>query len=151
MPSVSSLLSFSSIAALAAARPHKPLKRDGALPDFALKYAPHAYLHSQEAYWPSDIKTHLENVIPEVNFSALADAGSVTLATLNTYNSSVYLTANGDPSSDPSLPWITSDYGKPDNTTGLSGAPGTIIAVNKNETITDVFYFTFFSYNYGGK
>lgn len=123
-------------------------KRD-ALPDFALKYAPHAFLQSGESYWPSDVVTHLQHVQPEINYTPLAAVGSVTLDTLDTYNSSVYLTAEGRPSNNPA--WITSGYGKPDNCTGLSAAPATIIASVVNETTTDVFYFFFYSYNYGGK
>ena len=142
--SIRRLLSLASVVVAA-----QCTQKRAALPDFALTYAPHAYLYSSEAYWPSDIVTHLQNVQPEINFSPLAAVGSVTLDTLNNYNSSVYLTAAGTPSDNPA--WITSDYGKPDNSTGKSGAPATIIATEVNSTTTDVYYFFFFSYNYGGK
>ncbi|KAI0131900.1 hypothetical protein BJ170DRAFT_679798 [Xylariales sp. AK1849] len=131
--------------AVAAAVPNRLHKRE-ALPDYATTYAPYSYLYSGEKYFPSDIATHLENTIPEVNYVAVGDAGSVDVDTLNNYNSSVYLTAADTPSDNPA--WITSEYGKPASN-GYSGAPGTIIAVEKNSTTTDVFYFHFYSYNFG--
>lgn len=149
MASITRLLSLGgSLVAFASAAPHttKAQKRD-ALPDYALTYAPWTYLFSGEDYFPSDITTHLANVIPEVDYVAIGDAGSATVANLNTYNSSVYLTADSDPTDDPA--WISSDYGKPDSS-GLSGGVATIIAVEKNSTWTDVFYFYFYSYDYGG-
>ncbi|KAI1432427.1 hypothetical protein GGR50DRAFT_598514 [Xylaria sp. CBS 124048] len=148
MVSLRQVLSAGAVCGLAAAAPAKKLQRRAALPDYAITYAPWTFLYSGEVYFPSDITTHLENVLPEVNFVAIGDAGSVTLANLNTFNSSVFLTAADDPSDNPD--WITSGYGKPDSN-GVSGAPGTIIAVEKNSTTTDVFYFHFYSYNFGGK
>ncbi|KAH8645823.1 hypothetical protein BX600DRAFT_390956 [Xylariales sp. PMI_506] len=141
------LTSLGAFAVLAAAAPSSPkLNRREALPDYAITYAPWSYLYSGESYFPSDVATHLENIIPEVNYVSLAAAGSVTVDNVNQYNSSVYLTADDTPSTNPA--WILSDYGKPDSS-GYSGAPGTIIAVEKNSTTTDVFYFYFYSYNYG--
>ncbi|KAI1821435.1 hypothetical protein F4861DRAFT_541986 [Xylaria intraflava] len=148
MASLRQVLSACGVFSLAAAAPGTKLRRQAALPDYAITYAPWTYLYSGEAYFPSDITTHLANVIPEVNFTALGANGSVTLDSLNTYNSSVFLTAADSPSDNPA--WITSTYGKPDSN-GVSGAPGTIIAVEKNSTTMDVFYFHFYSYNYGGK
>jgi hypothetical protein len=134
------------VAALAAAAPSKQSKRQQALPDYAITYAPYTYLYSGEGYFPSDITTHLANVIPEVNFVSAGAKGSVTVDNLNTYNSSVYLTSADDTSTNPA--WLVSAYGKP-NSSGYSAAPGLIIAVEKNSTTTDVFYFYFYSYNYG--
>ncbi|KAH6657894.1 hypothetical protein BKA67DRAFT_202122 [Truncatella angustata] len=147
MTSIGHLLCLSSLAWFVVARPSRLPKRD-VLPDYAITYAPISYLFSGEKYFPSDVATHLQNVVPEVDYVAVGSAGSVNVNNLNSYNNSVYLTADSTPSD--SLPWITSDYGKPDNSTGYSGAPGTIIAVTKNATTTDVFYFHFYSYNYGG-
>ncbi|KAI0206783.1 hypothetical protein F4808DRAFT_7176 [Astrocystis sublimbata] len=143
-------LAFCAVFGLGAAAPAGSAKvaANAALPDYAITYAPWTYLYSGEEYFPSDIATHLANVIPEVNYTALGARTSVTVDTLNSYNSSVYLTAADKPTDKPA--WITSGYGKPD-ANGVSGAPGTIIAVEKNATTTDVFYFHFYSYNYGGK
>ncbi|RWA10265.1 hypothetical protein EKO27_g4816 [Xylaria grammica] len=148
MPSLLRALSLCVVFGLAAAAPATRVHRRAALPDYAITYAPWTYLYSGELYFPSDITTHLANVIPEVNFTSLGARGSVTVDTLNTYNSSIYLTAADTPSNNPA--WITSGYGKPDSN-GVSAAPGTIIAVEKNSTTTDVFYFHFYSYDYGGK
>ncbi|KAI1262678.1 hypothetical protein F5Y18DRAFT_149506 [Xylariaceae sp. FL1019] len=141
-------LTLTALLSLGAAAPTKPLQKRDTLPDYAITYAPITYLYSGEAYYPSDISVHLAHVQPEAEFVAIGANNSVNVNNLNALNSSVYLTASEKPSNNPY--WITSGYGKPD-ASGLSGAPGTIIAVEKNETWTDVFYFHFYSYNYGGK
>ena len=146
MGSIRQLFCVSALAVLAVAAPSKLKKRD-ALPAYALTYSPYSYLNSAEQWFPSDITTHLQNTIPEVNFVPIGAEGSVTLATLNNYNTSVYLSSS-NPGSD-NAAWQYSTYGKPSN--GYSAAPGTIIAVQKNATWVDVFYFYFYSYNYGGK
>lgn len=122
------------------------------LPDYATAYAPISYLNSGETWWPSDIATHLQNVIPEINFTPIdgfQTAGQTTLANLNTVDATAYLTSKDNVDDSPA--WQLSNYGKPTTTNGgYSDAPGTIIAVQKNATWVDVFYFTFFSYNHGG-
>ncbi|KAL2031091.1 hypothetical protein VTO58DRAFT_106442 [Aureobasidium pullulans] len=70
---------------------------------------------------------------------------SVTLQTLNNFDSSTYLTSYDNVENNPA--WLTSTYGKPDSK-GYSAAPATIIAVEKNGFV-DVFYFYFYSYNHG--
>jgi hypothetical protein len=141
---------FGSLVALVSAAPSPKLtERQSGLPSYALTYAPWSYVYSGEQWFPSDIKTHLANTIPEVNFVAIGSQGSATVNNLDTYNTSVYL-SEPTPASD-SLPFLYSAYGTPDNSTGFSAAPGTIIAVQKNATWVDVFYFYFYSYNYGGK
>ncbi|KAJ5725015.1 uncharacterized protein N7483_006372 [Penicillium malachiteum] len=129
------------------------LRKREALPNYATKYAPLSYLYSGEAWWPSDITVHLENVEPEVDFTATGANDSVTLNTLDSLASDVYLTASDGPILDPldgTPAWLSSDYGKPDDD-NYSAAPGLIIAAEKNSTTTDVFYFYFYSYNYGGE
>ena len=151
------VLGFLALASLTAAVPleeagSKLRKRD-TLPDYAITYAPLSYLYSTEQWFPSDITTHLANVQPEVDFVASGTNGSVTLDTLNTYASDVYLTASDGPILNPldgTPAWLLSEYGIPDSD-GLSAAPGLIIAAEKNSTTTDVFYFYFYSYNYGGE
>ena len=121
-----------------------PVKRDGAFPDFVLKYAPLSYLHSSEQYWPSDIAAHLPKVIPQVNFKPVG--GTPTLQTLSTLGNNVYLASvldiliHGDP-------FFTSVVGKPVDE--ASAAPATIIVVNKPGGIVDAFYFYFYSWNQG--
>ena len=141
-----SILSFAALAGLTLAAPHKQLRKREALPDYATTNAPYSYLYSGESYFPSDITTHLANTNPEVDFVAIGANGSVTVDTLDNYNSSVYLTSANKPSD--SAAWLYSDYGIPSD--GYSAAPGLIIAAEKNSTTTDVFYFYFYSYNFGG-
>jgi len=121
-----------------------PVKRDGSLPDFVLKYAPLSYLHSSEQYWPSDIAAHLPKVIPQVNFKPVG--GTPTIQTLSTLGNNVYLTAVEDVLTH-DTEFFESTVGKPAD--GLSAAPATIIAVEKPGGITDAFYFYFYSWNYG--
>jgi len=122
-----------------------PAKRAGNLPDFVLKYAPLSYLHSSEQYWPSDIKTHMTKVIPQVNFKPVG--GTPTVGTLSTLSNDVSLTATDNLLVPDKSAFFTSTYGKPVN--NVSGAPGTIIAVEKAGGIVDAFYFYFYSWNYG--
>jgi hypothetical protein len=135
------------LGAAAPAQSSSNAKRATALPAYALTYAPYTYIYSGEQWFPSDIKTHLANTIPEVNFTPIGAQGSATVNNLNSYNSSVYL-SEATPGSN-SLSWEYSVYGKPSG--GVSAAPGTIIAVQKNATWVDVFYFYFYSYNQGEK
>lgn len=121
-----------------------PANLTGSFPDFVLKYAPVAYLYSKEAYWPSDIATHLLKVIPQIKFAPVA--GIQTLQTLSNLGNNVYLTATDDALAHKS-PFFTSIIGKPVD--GLSIAPATIIVVEKAGGITDAFYFYFYSFNFG--
>lgn len=124
----------------------KQMHRRDVLPDYAINYAPWSYLYSEDRTFPSDVTVHLNHTIPEVDYEAVASAGSLTIDTLNTYPSNVYLTSEDNVDENPA--WLLSDYGIPDST-GYSAAPGLIIAVEKNSTTTDVFYFYFYSYNWG--
>jgi len=121
-----------------------PVKRACSFPDFVLKYAPLSYLHSSEQYWPSDVAAFLPGVIPQVNFEPVG--GTPTLQTLSTLASNVSLTSVDDILLH-NTEFFKSTVGKPEN--GVSGAPGTIIVVDKSGGITDAFYFYFFSWNYG--
>lgn len=124
-----------------------PLAR-AALPDYALIYAPYAYLASSETYWPSEITTHLQHVTPQQNHNALAS--SVTLGDLHSYSSDVFLTSKDvvTDADQPTEEWLLSNYGKPASG-GHSAAPATIIAVKKANNTVDVFYFHFYSWNLG--
>lgn len=86
------------------------------LPSYALDFAPYVYLHSQEIYWPSEIKTHLSNVQPEFNFSVIngfdTNSGGSTETFLHAdklkespHQTEVYLTSRSDVFKDPKDPW----------------------------------------------
>jgi len=121
-----------------------PVKRAGNFPDFVLKYAPLSYLHSSEQFWPSDIATLFPKVVPQVNFKPVG--GPPTFQTLSTLANNVYLTAV-DNVLLYNTEFFKSTVGKPVN--GVSGAPGTIIVVEKPGGIIDAFYFYFFPWNLG--
>jgi len=121
-----------------------PVKRACGIPDFVLKYAPLSYLHSSEQYWPSDIAAFLPRVIPQVDFKTVGE--TPTLQTLSTLASNVALTSVEDILLH-NTEFFKSTVGKPEN--GVSGAPGTIIVVEKPGGITDAFHFGFFAWNYG--
>lgn len=97
MASIYQFSTFLVLAGLTSAAPHSKLHKRDALPDYAIKYAPLTYLYSEEKWFPSDVQTHLQNVQPEVNYVASGTSGSVTLDTLSTYASDVYLTASDGP------------------------------------------------------
>ncbi|KAK1759088.1 hypothetical protein QBC47DRAFT_371048 [Echria macrotheca] len=151
MPSLGPVLLHLLCLSTAAARPSRRLleRQTRSLPDYAISYAPYTYLASTESWFPSDVTTHLQNTIPEVNGAPIGSVGSATLANLNGFGTNMSLTAPNmaiKPSNQPA--WLTSEYGKPSG--GLSAAPATLVAVQKNATTVDVFYFFFYSYNYGG-
>jgi hypothetical protein len=139
---VSTVLALSFVVPILAAPAGHLLKR-AALPAYALTYAPYTYLRSGEGWFPSDVATHVKYMSVEYNFKNVST--SVSLKTLNTFNSSTYLTSYDNVETNPA--WLTSTYGKP-NAKGYSAAPATIIAVEKNGFV-DVFYFYFYSYNHG--
>ncbi|KAH9932056.1 uncharacterized protein BXZ73DRAFT_89999 [Epithele typhae] len=114
-------------------------RRADPVPAFVLANAPLSHLYSNESWWPSDVSEHVKHVVPEVNFTRVAS--SVTLETLSTFGSDVFLTS-------PS--WITSQVGIPDST-GHSAAPVTIVLVEKANNTLDAFFFYFYSYDHGGK
>ncbi|THW17918.1 hypothetical protein D6D24_03664 [Aureobasidium pullulans] len=142
-------LSFASVTlalvsiAPAFAAPAGNLLKRAAIPSYALTYAPYTYLQSGEGWFPSDIATHVKHMSVENDFKNVST--SVTLQTLNNFDSSTYLTSYDNVENNPA--WLTSTYGKPDSK-GYSAAPATIIAVEKNGFV-DVFYFYFYSYNHG--
>lgn len=132
-----------------AASPLRLEKREP-VPSFVLQNAPLLHLAAKEKFGLSDVAVHLSHVVPQVNYSSVAS--SVTLQTLSpaTFGDNVYLTSKDDVTDDPKADWLRSDYGKPD-ANGLSGAPATIVLVNKPNGVLDAFFFTFFSFNDGGK
>lgn len=126
------------VSVIAAAVP----RQGNPLPSYVLKYAPISHLYSGESWWPADIATHLQHVVPDNGFTKVAN--SVTFSTIASLGSNIYLTSKDDPFDDPA--WIYGN-GKPD-ATGFTTAPATIIAVQKPGGIVDAFYFYFYSFDY---
>ncbi|OBZ79234.1 putative vacuolar protein sorting-associated protein TDA6 [Grifola frondosa] len=140
-----SVLSVLLVSLSVAASPLKLAKREP-IPDFVLANAPISHLWSEESWWPSDIAVHLTHVVPEVDFDDVAS--SVTFTTISTLASDVFLTSKDDVLTQPA--WMTSAVNEPDSN-GHSGAPATIICVEKEGGILDAFFFYFYSFNSGGK
>lgn len=111
------------------------------------------YLHSAEAYNPSDIGAQLANTEPKVNYQVVTGAPSpLTLDNFDQLNglggSNIYLTSKVDITTNPQ--WL---YGvRPDSTGKTNGATTCAIIVNdKGNGIVDAFYMYFYAYNWGGK
>ncbi|KAK6522462.1 hypothetical protein TWF281_003023 [Arthrobotrys megalospora] len=123
------------------------------IPQYALDYAPLVYLHSDDEYRPSNIRSMLRNTQPKVNFEPISGAPSpLTLDSLDQLNNyggeSVYLTATKDVAADSQQPWLKGVA--PDETGLTSGAISAAIIVNEKDSITtDVFYFYFYNFNSG--
>lgn len=114
------------------------------LPDYVLQFAPISHLFSGESYFPADVATHLQNVFPAANFTPVAP--SVTFANISTLSSEIFLTSRDDPLASTQAAFF---HGVEPDSTGLTSAPATIVAVEKPGGIVDAFYFYFYSYDHG--
>ncbi|PVF99090.1 hypothetical protein CPB86DRAFT_320176 [Serendipita vermifera] len=137
-----------------------PTEHHDPLPDFALKYAPLVYLHSEDEYFPGIPSEHVSNMIPR-NFTGTPIAvpedhrGKLSMLKLDVINKpDVFLTLEKDIRSDPRCPELLSSHCKPD-AQGKSLSPVWIIVRDKTGVcdgegpIVDVFYFFFYPYNQG--
>ena len=136
------LLSITALGLVSSAHAAVIPRQSGALPSYVLQHAPMSYLYSGEDYWPSDVATHLQHVIPENGTKKVAN--SVDFNTIGALGSGIYLTSKDDPYDDPS--WLFGN-GSPDSS-GFTTAPATIVAVAKPGGIVDAFYFYFYSFDY---
>lgn len=114
------------------------------LPEYVLAHAPLSFLHSSEAWWPSDVGRHLRHVVPKDGHQIVAP--SVTLANISSLGRSIFLSSKDDPFASPQAAWIGGE-GAPD-AEGRAAGPATIVAVRKPGGIVDAFYFYFYSYNH---
>ena len=119
------------------------------VPDYVLKYAPVVYLHSDEQYFPTDIKVFLDNTTPRVNFNEVSGPSKpLTQDNVNSMGSDVYLTSNNDVTKNPE--WIKGT--RPDNEGRTRDAVTAAVIVNdKGDGNVDAFYMYFYAYNYGGE
>jgi hypothetical protein len=120
---VSTALALASVI-LALAAPTTNLLKRAALPAYALTYAPYTYLQSSEAWFPSDVATHLKHMSVEYNFKNVST--SVSLKTLNTFNSSDFLTSYDNVETNPawqSRHWMDLRFGPLDRTGGSITRP----------------------------
>ncbi|KAK6831640.1 hypothetical protein RU639_002870 [Aspergillus parasiticus] len=123
------------------------------VPSYILEYAPMVWLHSEEAYMPSDIGEQLVHTTPMVNWKPIEKAPSATtLDTLdqlnNLGNTSVYLTSKEGIDADPQPSWFGGV--KPDQDGRTQDAiSSTIILRDHGDGTLDAFYFYFYAYNQG--
>ncbi|KAF2862394.1 hypothetical protein K470DRAFT_280943 [Piedraia hortae CBS 480.64] len=115
-------------------------------PPYVLTYAPIHYLHPDEKFLPSDISTHLLNVIPYKNNTPIPSPNPLTPTNLNTLSGDVYLTSRSDPTlfTSPQNAW---EHGS------LTAHQSSVIITThpqSNPTTIDAYYFTFYSLDYGG-
>ncbi|KAH7078819.1 hypothetical protein BKA63DRAFT_251735 [Paraphoma chrysanthemicola] len=139
------------IATLAKAAPAMLRERQAPsdVPDYVLKYAPVVYLHSDETYFPTDLKVFLDNTTPRVNYNEVSGPSKpLTQDNVNQMGNDVYLTSNNDVTKDPE--WIKGT--KPDGSGKTNNAiTATVIVNDKGNGNVDAFYMYFYAYNYGGE
>ena len=114
------------------------------LPAYVLAHAPLSYLHSSEAWWPSDVARHLRHVEPKRKHQSVAP--SVTCANISSLDRHIFLSSKDDPFASPQAAWIGGE-GPPDEE-GRAEGPATVVAVKKPGGVVDAFYFYFYSYNH---
>ena len=108
------------------------------------------YLFSGEAYFPSDLQIHLNNVIPEISFKQVPGPSPLTLSNLDQLNgngtgTNTYLTSTSDVMKFPAyLKGV-----KPDSTGKSAGKNTPIIVVDHGKGLVDAYYMYFYSYNQG--
>ncbi|GJE85188.1 Vps62-like protein [Phanerochaete sordida] len=114
------------------------------LPSYVTQFAPLSHLDSTEVYFPADVANHLTHVQPEEDMSAIAS--SVTFSTIGSLSSDVFLTSKDTVEDIQNVAsWLN---GVKPESTGLTSAPATIVAVQKAGGIVDAFYFYFYSYDH---
>ncbi|KAF7795637.1 hypothetical protein EIP86_006802 [Pleurotus ostreatoroseus] len=94
------------------------------LPAYVLAHAPLSYLHSNEAWWPSDVARHLRHVEPKRKHQSVAP--SVTCANISSLDRHIFLSSKDDPFASPQAAWIGGE-GPPDEE-GRAEGPATIVA-----------------------
>ncbi|EXJ54022.1 hypothetical protein A1O7_09359 [Cladophialophora yegresii CBS 114405] len=125
---------------------------------YAVDYAPLIWLHSDDQYMPSDIKEHVLRTAPRIDFQRIADGplrlDLDNLSSLNGYGkngTNVFLTAVEDVTTFPG--WVLGET--PDEDGALHNSTACAVVAVQHEipgkqTVVDVFYFYFYSWNEGG-
>lgn len=127
--------------------------KGSAIPDYVLKHAPLVFLEKQETFFPSDLASHVKNVVAACNFTPIEDSPNpLTLNNLDLMNSirgeDVWLTS--------SVPLVTMPAwlrGKIPDDLALqtANARSSVIIVSDRggPGVVDAFYFYFYSFNQG--
>ncbi|KPM39835.1 hypothetical protein AK830_g6718 [Neonectria ditissima] len=124
-----------------------------AVPDYVTRYAPLVWLHSDDAFRPSDLLDHVRRTTPMVNqkpVPGLPDLDLDNLALLNDVDVEagqvVALTSNDDVTDLPA--WL---FGETPDESGriLNATPCVVVAVERGPRDVDAFFFYFYSYDQG--
>ncbi|GIZ38057.1 hypothetical protein CKM354_000148300 [Cercospora kikuchii] len=132
------------------------------VPSFVAEFAPIFRLHSAELYMPSDISTHIANTSPYLNRTSLSPTSypnTLTLSNLDQLNTipnsnsgkDIYLTSTSDPTTSPRPAYLYGTSPDPVTHSTPNTTASTIITVLKPNSTLDAFYFTFYSFNDGGR
>ncbi|CAH0045708.1 unnamed protein product [Clonostachys solani] len=118
-------------------------------PDYVAKHAPIVWLHSDDAYLPSDLLTHVQHTTPKIDGKLIKDKLPAlnldNLDLLNNYRD-VALASNDDPLSNPA--WMRGTA--PDKDGRIHDAtPCVVILVDNPFNDVDAFYFYFYSFDQG--
>ncbi|KAE8354262.1 hypothetical protein BDV28DRAFT_164363 [Aspergillus coremiiformis] len=120
-----------------------------AIPGYVLEYAPLVWLHSEEAYMPSDIGKQLVHTTPMVDWAPIQHGTSpITLENLDRLNdlgnTSVYLTSKEGIDADPQPSWFKGVKPNQEGRT-QSAVSSAIIVRDHRDGMLDAFYFYFYA------
>ncbi|ETI19475.1 hypothetical protein G647_09309 [Cladophialophora carrionii CBS 160.54] len=134
------------------------LSLNAQISQYAVDHAPLIWLHSDDPYMPSDIKEHVLRTAPRIDFQRIADAlprlDLDNLSLLNGYGKNgtdVFLTAVEDVTTFPD--WVLGETPDADGALHNSTACAVVAVEHElpgKQTVVDVFYFYFYSWNEGG-
>ncbi|KAL6252693.1 hypothetical protein RBB50_000412 [Rhinocladiella similis] len=118
-------------------------------PAYVKKHAPIIWLHSEDSLMPSDILGHVLHTTPYDGFKPVPDSPALSLDNLSTLNKSgkdMFLTAIENVTSMPD--WLLGETPDAKGTLHNSTACA-VVLVEKDSSITDAFYFYFYSFDEG--
>lgn len=125
-------------------------KTNRTVPEYATRFAPLVWLHSEDPFRPSDIFEHIRHTTPSIDQKPIPDLPKLdmdNLALLNDVSDQeVALTSNDDITTMPH--WLFGST--PDETGRISNATAcAVILVERDARNVDVFYFYFYSFDRG--
>lgn len=119
--------------------------KDGEIPQYVIENAPYVWLHSQEKYFPGDIAEYVPHFDIRDKDGKKQEFGGSVSDLLKIKDEDVFLTAKEDWLNDPD--WI---IGSAPDADGLaSGAPATLIVMDKGNGWVDAYWFYYYPFNEG--
>ncbi|KIW18849.1 hypothetical protein PV08_03138 [Exophiala spinifera] len=118
-------------------------------PAYVKKHAPIIWLHSEDTFMPSDIRNHVLHTTPYISFKPVPDSPALdlnNLSSLNQLSKDMFLTAVENVTSMPD--WLLGET--PDTKGALHNSTAcAVVVVEKSDSVTDAFYFYFYSFDEG--